>query len=126
MSKIQFDYEVWKPQVDGMPEFPLTELAIAVVQSDVEVGRYNTRKEGTLDPLIGPSIQGVIQMLTASLEWCRKYGLSTSEVEARVRAYLEAHKGTKRQRVLRDAYEAEQISDPQGLLARHDSNKVVI
>ena len=124
-TKVQLDYDVWNSRDDVLSEFPLTELAIATVQSGLDVGHYNTAKEERLDPTMGPAERGVVAMLASSLEWLRKRGLSAREVEQRVRVYVRENRDKPVQRVLRAAYESEGISDEQVSKTRLDKNKVV-
>ena len=126
MTSISFDYEVWTNN-DVLLERPGSPVGYAVVYGAIPVGKAPTKKQGVADSLIGPSLEGVIGMLAGSLEWLREYGMTTTELESKVRAFKRKNLESQNQVSLKFARQRkiEDIADAQNLERRLDKTKVL-
>ena len=122
---LNFDYEPWNPKNDVLAEGVGTELGYGVIHVPIDVGKAPTKDAGNRDRSIGPSIDGVIELLAGAVEWCRWYGLSKAEVESRVRSYLKGRNGPTERALLAEYRAINEISDPRNVKHLLDPEKVV-
>ena len=125
MATIEFDYDPWDRKNDVALLNPGTPMGFAMVNGDLFPGRAPTVREGARNDLIGPSIQGVIELLAGSLEWCREYGLSAQDVQARVRAFMVNNRGAAGRELLKAAgRDVHAVSDPNNKLLNRGKDVV--
>ncbi len=125
---ISFDYEPWDLKRDVPLNRPGTTLALSVLKANINVGRTPSKRGDRRDSTIGPTIDGMTQLLAGALEWFRQYGYGAVEVQQLVTAYLEKEKGTpvyQRYFDNRMGEATRQISDPRNIVSKLNPEKVV-
>ena len=128
MTTISFDYKPWTNE-DVSLERPGAPLGYAVVNSAINVSYAPTVKQGNRDSIIGPAIEGVIELLAGSLEWCREYGLTPQDVQSKVNAFKRKNRGTNSSRLTLDLQRTNvnSVSDPRNRLHKQqDPAKIFV
>lgn len=124
MTAVRFDYEEWDDDRDVLLHRPGSTLGFGVVNASAEYGKYKTGTMGSNNRGATAIIDSIIGNIAGSLEWLRWYGLSPTDVQSKVRAYLREAQGTERQVVLKASLQASaDVSDQAGVLHRVDTAK---
>ena len=95
---VSFDYPEWSDS-DVLPFQPGGIGGFHAIQDGLDMGHLANRNQERSDPLIGRVENEVIELIAGGLEFFRRKGISGTEVEQRVRAYLARTRATPEHRV---------------------------
>ena len=127
MAQITFDYDPWVEGKDIMPYNPGSTLGYGAINSGVDIINRPANRQKAVTARNRPTVDSVIEILEASIEWLRRYEMPATELQSRVKAYKVSSTSTKRQEVLKSAHgKARTISDVRNIKRRIDPEKVVV
>ncbi len=124
MKEIKFKYDPWDDAKDQLLVRAGSELSFGILQSATEIGHPPTVKVGQ-KRLSGQTVDGVIGLLAASLQYLRWYGLTLEDVQARVQRITVNNKDTKSRKLLLQVQKYRRIDDSRNVLRLLNPNNVV-
>ena len=101
-NSVSFSYEEWS-KTDVMPKVSEGTAGFHAIQDDISLGHLATRKQERGDPVIGRVEDEIIELIAGGLEFLRKRGIPSTEVEQRVLAYLRSVSERPRYKVFSDS-----------------------
>ena len=102
MSTVNLKYDTWNDHTDKLLERPGSMLGYVAIKNGLDVGDTPTIRGRKRDDLIHGTEDGVIGLIAGGLEWLRKRGLTASEVENLVQAYISNNQQSYRELFLRE------------------------
>lgn len=83
MSTVVFNYDDWDDSKHSLMDRPGSEGAFAILNSGVDIGKAPSKNQEDRDSTTGPSLQGIVELVAAGIEYCRSPRTSLSSMTAR-------------------------------------------
>lgn len=123
--QLVFDFTAWDDSRDVLLQNASNQRAFVAVQSAIELGKTQTKRERQRDPALKGTIEGITGLLASCIEWLRWYGETPEEIQAAVRGHIQRNRTTQANKLQRDNFAAFKVSDPSGDADRIDKDKVL-